>query len=48
MKKYALEPLLIEGMDGQVRELVIPCDLKCSEADEKGVHRWSTLRKVDA
>lgn len=48
MKKYAMEPLHIEGMDGVVRELIIPCDLKCSEADEKGVHRWSTLGKVEA
>jgi hypothetical protein len=33
MKKYAEEPLLIEGMDGQIRELIIPCDLKCSVPD---------------
>jgi hypothetical protein len=46
MKKYAEEPLLIEGMDGQVRELIVPCDLKTSVADERGVHRWSTLEKV--
>ena len=48
MKKYAMEPLHIEGMDGVTRELIIPCDLKCSEPDEKGIHRWSTLRKVAA
>lgn len=46
MKKYAEEPLLIEGMDNQIRELIIPCDLKTSVADEHGVHRWSTLQKV--
>lgn len=46
MKKYAEEPLLIEGMDGKVRELIIPCDLKTSVPDELGVHRWSTLEKV--
>jgi uracil-DNA glycosylase family 4 len=46
MKKYAEEPLLIEGMDGEVRELIIPCDLKTSKPDEIGVHRWSTLEKV--
>lgn len=46
MKKYAEEPLLIEGMDGQIRELIIPCDLKTSQPDEKGVHRWSTLEKI--
>jgi hypothetical protein len=46
MRKYATEPILIEGMDGQVRELIIPCDLKTSVPDEHGVHRWSTLQKV--
>lgn len=46
MRKYAEEPLLIEGMDGEIRELVIPCDLKTSVPDEQGVHRWSTLEKV--
>jgi hypothetical protein len=48
MKKYAEEPLLIEGIDGKVRELIIPADLKCSTPDEQGVHRWSTLKKVPA
>jgi uracil-DNA glycosylase family 4 len=47
MKKYAEEPLLIEGMDGQVRELIIPCDLKVSKPDAKGMHRWSTLEKIE-
>jgi len=47
MKKYAEEPLLIECMDGQTRELIIPCDLKTSVADEQGVHRWSSLEKVN-
>ena len=46
LKKYAEEPLLIEGMDGQTRELIIPCDLKTSVPDEHGVHRWSTLEKL--
>lgn len=46
MKKYAEEPLIIEGMDGVKRELIIPCDLKVSKPDELGVHRWSTLEKV--
>lgn len=46
MKKYAEEPLHIEGMDGVTRELIIPCDLKTSVEDEQGVHRWSTLEKV--
>jgi DNA polymerase I-like protein with 3'-5' exonuclease and polymerase domains len=47
MKKYAEEPLYIEGMDGVTRELIIPCDLKTSKPDEFGVHRWSTLEKVN-
>lgn len=46
MKKYAEEPLLIEGMDKQVRELIIPADLKASVPDEQGAHRWSTLKKI--
>lgn len=46
MKKYAEEPILIEGCDSQIRELIIPCDLKTSVPDEQGVHRWSSLTKV--
>jgi DNA polymerase I-like protein with 3'-5' exonuclease and polymerase domains len=46
MKKHAEEPLQILGIDGITRELIIPCDLKVSAADEKGIHRWSTLGKV--
>jgi uracil-DNA glycosylase family 4 len=46
MKKYAEEPILIEGCDNQIRELIIPADLKTSVADENGVHRWSTLQKI--
>lgn len=46
MKKYAEEPLLIEGCDRQVRELIIPCDMKVSLPDEQGIHRWSTLSKI--
>jgi hypothetical protein len=47
MKKYAEEPLNIRGVDGVVRELIIPCDLKASVPDDHGVHRWSTLEKVE-
>lgn len=46
MKKYAEEPILIEGCDNKIRELIVPCDLKVSQPDEFGVHRWSTLGKV--
>lgn len=48
MKKYAEEPLIIEDMSGVKRELIIPCDLKASKPDEKGMHRWSTLEKIAA
>jgi DNA polymerase len=43
MKKHAEEPLIIEGIDGKKRELIIPADLKTSVPDEFGVHRWSTI-----
>ena len=46
MKKHAEEPLYVEGVDGNTRELVIECDLKASVADDAGIHRWSTLKKV--
>jgi uracil-DNA glycosylase family 4 len=47
MKKYAEEPISIKCIDGEVRELIIPCDLKASVPDEQGVHRWSTLAKLE-
>jgi DNA polymerase I-like protein with 3'-5' exonuclease and polymerase domains len=46
MKKHAEEPLMIEGIDGVTRELIIPCDLKKSVPDEYGVHRWSDMEKI--
>lgn len=46
MKKHAEEPIIIEGIDGVKRELIIPADLKKSFPDEHGVHRWSNLEKV--
>lgn len=46
MKKYAEEPIIIEGCDGQMRELIIPAEFKRSLPDEFGVRRWSTLEKV--
>jgi len=42
MKRHAERPLLINS-----RELIIPADCKLSYADEKGKHRWSTLKKVE-
>lgn len=41
MKKYAEEPIIING-----EPLIIPADLKMSEPDEFGIHRWSNLKKV--
>lgn len=46
MKKYAEAPLLIENVyKTKVEELIIPAEFKISEPDEKGIHRWSTLKK---
>ena len=41
MKKHAEEPLLVHG-----EELVIPAEIGLNKADEKGIHRWSTIEKV--
>lgn len=41
MKKYAEEPIIIKG-----EECFIPADTKISVADDQGIHRWSTLKKV--
>ncbi len=46
MKKHAEEPIPIVDIYGTERELIVPCDLKASVADEYGIHRWSTLEKV--
>lgn len=42
MKEHAESPILING-----EELIIPADLKMSVPDELGLHRWSTLKKVE-
>lgn len=41
MKAYAEEPLYING-----RELIVPAECKISVPDEKGIHRWSGLQKI--
>lgn len=46
MKKYAEQPIPIAGRDGVTRDLIIPCDLKRSVADDRGKHRWSNMVKV--
>jgi DNA polymerase len=39
MKKHAETPLRIKG-----QELIIPAELKISQPDEKGIHRWNSLQ----
>jgi hypothetical protein len=41
MKKHAEEPIMIRGTP-----VVIGTDFKESVADEKGIHRWSTLQEI--
>ena len=41
MKKYAEQPIIIKG-----EPLIIPADCGLSQADDKGMHRWSTIKKV--
>jgi uracil-DNA glycosylase family 4 len=41
MKKYAEEPIFVRG-----EPMIIPADLAMSVADEKGLHRWSNLKKL--
>ncbi len=41
MKRYMEEPLLIRG-----DRLIIPSDFKVSVPDERGVHRWSNMKKL--
>lgn len=46
-KKYAEAPIMIEDIyRKKVEPLIIPADVKISEPDEFGLHRWSTLKKV--
>ena len=42
MVRHAEEPLYIHG-----RELIIPAEPGISEPDEHGIHRWSTIKKLD-
>lgn len=47
MKKHMEEPILIENVyKTKVEECIIPGDVAMSEADEYGIHRWSTLKKL--
>lgn len=44
MKRHAQRPIMIPGND---LPLIIPADCKLSYPDEKGIHRWSTLKKIE-
>lgn len=39
--RHASKPLIVRN-----QELVIPAEFAYSQADERGIHRWSTLKKV--
>lgn len=41
LHKYATQPIIVRN-----KELVIPAEVALSQADEQGIHRWSTLKKV--
>lgn len=41
MKEHAEEPLIIKG-----EQLIIPADLKESQPDENGIHRWAKMKEV--
>jgi uracil-DNA glycosylase family 4 len=41
MRKYAERPLIIKG-----DPLIIPSEFKISVPDERGIHRWSNLKKL--
>ena len=41
MRKHGETPIIING-----EPLIVPVDFARSEPDEKGVHRWSTLKKI--
>ncbi len=41
LHRYATAPIIVRN-----KELSIPADIALSQPDEKGIHRWSTLKKV--
>jgi DNA polymerase len=47
MKKYAEEPINIIGVDGKMRQLIIPAETKIAMPDDKGVKRWSTMKAIE-
>jgi uracil-DNA glycosylase family 4 len=40
LHKYATTPIIVRNT-----ELIIPAEVAISEPDERGIHRWSTLKK---
>lgn len=42
MVHYAEEPVILNG-----ESLIIPAEIGLSQADEAGLHRWSTIKKID-
>jgi hypothetical protein len=47
-KEYAEAPIMVENIYGtSVEPCIIPADFKISQPDEKGIHRWSTLKGVE-
>lgn len=46
-KKYAEEPIMILGMDGKRRPLIIPADTKMGTPEDNGTIRWSGLKHID-
>lgn len=46
-KRYAESPILIQNTKRtKTEQLIIPADVAISEPDDKGIHRWSTLKKI--
>lgn len=41
LHKYATQPLIVRN-----KELSIPCEVALSQPDDRGIHRWSGLKKV--
>jgi DNA polymerase I-like protein with 3'-5' exonuclease and polymerase domains len=47
MKKHLETPIMIEDVyQKTVEPCIIPGDVKISIADKRGIHRWSTLKKL--
>lgn len=47
MKKYAEAPIMVTGMSGKMRPLIIPAETKMGMPEDDGTIRWSGLKAVD-